>query len=175
MAIGSPIILAVVLAFSYLFIDLSKLLFILPVLYFIAVVHAIIYPYRPIKNIPLWAALYSLSTIGGVIFLTRYLNIDWSIGTAVILGIGIFYLINELLKLLFLKEFFFLEQKQNSSLEAELSSKQYFYYPCLTLISFLNTTLAAPAGPITAISAVGQARTISPPRCFEHMAIYAPP
>lgn len=95
MAIGSPIILAVVLAFSYLFIDLSKLLFILPVLYFLAIVHAIIYPYRIIKNIPLWAALYSLSTIGGVIFITSYLNIDWSFGIAAILGIGIFYLINE--------------------------------------------------------------------------------
>ena len=98
MAAGSPIILAVVLIFIYLFIDLSKLLFILPIIYFIAVVHAIIYPYRPIKRIPLWSFLYSLGVTGviiGTILLAKSFNFGWSIGIAITIGIGVFYLINE--------------------------------------------------------------------------------
>ena len=54
MAIASPIILVGSLTFIYLFIDLSKLLFLIPIIYFIAVVHGIIYPHIPIKQIPLW-------------------------------------------------------------------------------------------------------------------------
>jgi NAD-dependent dihydropyrimidine dehydrogenase PreA subunit len=98
MAAGSPIILAVVLIFIYLFIDISKLLFILPIIYFIAVVHAIIYPYRPIKRIPLWSFLYSLGVTGviiGTILLAKSFNFGWSIGIAITIGIGVFYLINE--------------------------------------------------------------------------------
>jgi len=98
MAVGNPIILAVVLAFVYLFIDLSKLLFILPVLYFIAVVHAIIYPYRPVKRIPLWSSLYSLGVTGivtGIILLAKSFNLGWSIGIAITIGLGSFYLANE--------------------------------------------------------------------------------
>ena len=33
----------------------------------------------------------------------------------------------------------------------------------------------APSAPMTAISAVGQARLKSAPRCFEHITSYAPP
>ncbi|MCP2519850.1 4Fe-4S binding protein [Candidatus Aminicenantes bacterium AC-335-A11] len=98
MAISSPIILANILAFIYLFIDLSKYLLILPIIYFIALIHAIIYPYRPIKKIPLWALLYSLCTAGIIIsfFLLFHLfNFTWSIGITITIGIGIFYLINE--------------------------------------------------------------------------------
>ena len=98
MAIGSPIILSLALAFIYLFIDLSKLLFILPGLYFIALIHAVVYPCRPVKRIPLWAFLCSLGVTGlimGILFSTRYFSFTWSIGVAITIGIGIFYLINE--------------------------------------------------------------------------------
>jgi len=98
MAAGSPIILAGVLAFIYLFIDLPKLLFILPIIYFIAMIHAIIYPYRPIKRIPLWSSLYSLCVTGvitGVILLTKLFNFSWLIGISITISVGIFYLINE--------------------------------------------------------------------------------
>ena len=98
MAIGSPIILTSILAFIYLFIDLSKYLLILPIIYFIALIHAVIYPYRPIKKIPLWALSFSLCITGITIsfFLLLHLfNFTWSIGIAVTIGIGIFYLLNE--------------------------------------------------------------------------------
>jgi|GEM_PF-1307135 NAD-dependent dihydropyrimidine dehydrogenase PreA subunit len=98
MAISSPIILVNVLAIIYLFIDLSKFLFILPIIYFIAMIHAIIYPYRPVKKIPLWALLYSLCATGIIIsffLLFQFFNFTWSIGIAITIGIGIFYLINE--------------------------------------------------------------------------------
>ncbi len=98
MAMGSPIILTAVLTFIYLFIDTSKLLFILPTLYSIAVVHAIIYPYRPIKQISQWSFLYSLGATGvvtSIILLTRSFDLSWSIGIAITLGISTFYLINE--------------------------------------------------------------------------------
>ena len=98
MAIGSPIILAAALALIYLFIDLSKLLFIFPVIYSVVVVHAVIYPYRPVKRIPLWSSSYSLAVTGvitGVILFDKSFNFDWSIGIAITIGISTFYLVNE--------------------------------------------------------------------------------
>ncbi|NOZ60360.1 MAG: 4Fe-4S dicluster domain-containing protein [Calditrichaeota bacterium] len=98
MAISSPIILTTVLTFIYLFIDISKLLFIIPVVYFLAVVQAIIYPHRPIKQIPLWSFLYSFGIavmITGLLILTRPFSFGWSIGIVVTIGVGMFYLTNE--------------------------------------------------------------------------------
>ncbi len=43
------------------------------------------------------------------------------------------------------------------------------------LISSRNMMLAAPSGPMTAISAVGQANTKSALRWREHIAMYPPP
>ena len=60
MAVGSPIILTAVLVLIFLFISLSKLLFIVPVIYIAVVVQAVIYPYRQIKRIQSWSIAYSL-------------------------------------------------------------------------------------------------------------------
>jgi len=96
MAIASPIILVSILAFIYLFVDLSKLLLLLPIIYFVGVVNAVIYPFRPIKRIPLWALVYSLAATGlGIILLHGFSKFNWLIGMAVTIGMGTFYLINE--------------------------------------------------------------------------------
>ncbi len=98
MAIGSPIILTAVLTFIYLFVDISKLLFVLPAVYSISVVHAVIYPQRPIKRIPLWSLLYSSGiavVIAAILIPTKSFSLGWSIGIVVTIGVGIFYLINE--------------------------------------------------------------------------------
>ena len=98
MAVSSPIILMSVLALIYLFIDLSKVLYIFPIIYFISIVHGIIYPYRPIKSIPLWSLLFSLGAAGmitGIIHLTQFFSSGWTIGIGITLGISTFYMINE--------------------------------------------------------------------------------
>ena len=98
MAVSSPLILVTVLALIYLFIDLSKVLFIFPIIYFISVAHGIIYPYRPIKFIPLWSFLFSLGVTGvitGIVNLSQFFNSDWAIGIGITLGFSTFYMINE--------------------------------------------------------------------------------
>lgn len=98
MAVGSPIIVIAVLIFVFLFIDLSKLLLIVPLLYLIAVVHAVIYPYRLVKRIQSWSAVYSLIvaaivTVSAVTL--KSFSLGWSFGIAATIGIGAFYLVNE--------------------------------------------------------------------------------
>ncbi len=98
MAIGSPMILTGVLLFIYLFIDLSRLFYILPGLYSISVLLAVLYPYRPLKRIPLWASLWLIIITGGILGFTIFTGLFHptpSIGIAVTVGIGTFYLINE--------------------------------------------------------------------------------
>jgi len=98
MALGSPLILVTLLVLVFLFIDLSKLPFILALLYFFILIHAIIYPYRPVRNIRLWSYLYALSAaaiIGGLSLLNPFLTGSWPIGSAITTGIGILYLIHE--------------------------------------------------------------------------------
>lgn len=98
MAVGSPINLTAVLVLVFLFISLSKLLFIVPVLYLTAVVQAIIYPYRPVKRIQSWSVIYSLIItviVTAAEIMLKAFSLSWLIGIAVTLGIGIFYLVNE--------------------------------------------------------------------------------
>ena len=98
MALGSPLILAALLSLVFLFIDLSKLPFILALLYLFILIHAIIYPYRPVKDIRIWSYLYALSAAavaGGLSLSTRFFTLPWSIGSALTTGIGILYLIHE--------------------------------------------------------------------------------
>jgi len=98
MALGSPLILAALLVLVFLFIDLSKLPFILALLYLFILIHAIIYPYRPVKDIRIWSYLYALSAAavtGGLSISTRFFNLSWSIVSALATGIGILYLIHE--------------------------------------------------------------------------------
>lgn len=98
MALGSPLILAALLVLVFLFIDLSKLLFIIPLLYLFILVHGVIYPYRPVRSIRLWSYLYALSAAaiaGGLSLSVRFFALSWSIGSALTTGIGILYLIHE--------------------------------------------------------------------------------
>ena len=98
MALGSPLILAALLCLVFFFIDLSKLPFILALLYLFILVHGIIYPYRPVKDIRIWSYLYALSAAavaGGLSLITPFFTGSWSIGSALTTGIGILYLIHE--------------------------------------------------------------------------------
>jgi len=98
MALGSPLILTALLLLVFLFIDLSKLLFIIPLLYLFILAHAVIYPYRPVRSIRLWSYLYALSAaaiVGGLSLSTRLFTLSWSIASAITTGVGILYLIHE--------------------------------------------------------------------------------
>lgn len=94
MAIGSPIILMALLSFIYLFTGISKLLFIIPLIYFFAGVHAAIYPSRPFKRAVYWAAAYSIC-VTVILIIVENIIPAITTGTIITIGIGIFYLINE--------------------------------------------------------------------------------
>jgi len=98
MALGSSLILTALLVLVFLFIDLSKLPFILALLYLFILIHGVTYPYRPVSNIRLWSYLYALSAAAiaiGLSLLNPFLTCSWSIGSALATGIGILYLIHE--------------------------------------------------------------------------------
>ena len=62
-----------------------------------------------------------------------------------------------------------------ASLYSSIFSFRFKFLSSASSISFLNIILAAPSGPITAISAVGHANTISAPSSLLHIAMYEPP
>lgn len=94
MAVGSPIILVILIVFIYLFIDISKLSFILPAVYFFAVAQAIIYPFRLFKRTVYWALVYSIC-VTTVLIIVKNIIPGIATGDIITIGIGIFYLVNE--------------------------------------------------------------------------------
>ncbi len=88
MAVGSPIILSVVLLAIYNFFDLMPLLYIIPLLYLFSVIHGLIFPYKFIRNTNLWAVFCGL-----VVFAIVY----WFMppGSALAVSIGMAYLVTE--------------------------------------------------------------------------------
>jgi NAD-dependent dihydropyrimidine dehydrogenase PreA subunit len=64
MALGSPLLLTILVVLVYNFIGLEHLLFLLPIIYLASLIHGVIFPHRPLKRIEPWALLY-----GGAAFL----------------------------------------------------------------------------------------------------------
>ncbi|MBA7477280.1 hypothetical protein ES707_12685 [subsurface metagenome] len=98
MALGSSLILTGLLSLIFLFIGLSRLPLILTLLYLFILIHTVIYPYRPVKDIRIWSYLYALSATvvtGGLNLLNPFLTGSWSIVSALTTGIGILYFIHE--------------------------------------------------------------------------------
>ena len=88
MAIGSPIILSVVLLAIYNFFNLAPLLTIIPLLYALSVIHGLVYPFRFIRNTILWALFCGLSVFAVVYW---YLPLS----SALALSLGLAYLVTE--------------------------------------------------------------------------------
>lgn len=83
MAIGSPIILTVLLLAIFNFFDLAPLLYIFPLIYLISVIHAIIFPYKFIRNTYVWALFCGLVVFSFVYwFMPLSSVLALSIGTA---------------------------------------------------------------------------------------------
>ena len=83
MAIGSPIILTILLLAIFNFFDLAPLLYIIPFLYLISIIHAIIFPFKFIRNTYLWALFWGLTIFALVYwFLPLRAVLSLSLGTA---------------------------------------------------------------------------------------------
>jgi NAD-dependent dihydropyrimidine dehydrogenase PreA subunit len=95
MALGAPILLSIVVTLIYNFIGLGHLLVVLPLLYLASLLHASVFPRRPLNRIGPWALLY-----GAVIFLltgliSRGLFPDRVLLYALTVGVGAAYLVME--------------------------------------------------------------------------------
>jgi NAD-dependent dihydropyrimidine dehydrogenase PreA subunit len=92
MAVGSPLILVVLLTFIYNFIDLAHLLVVIPMIYVWAILHAIIFPFRPIKPIIPWSLF-----VGVIVYAVNYLLFTGFIfpGNNIAISLGTTYVVNE--------------------------------------------------------------------------------
>jgi NAD-dependent dihydropyrimidine dehydrogenase PreA subunit len=91
MALGSPLILVALLIIIYNFIDLAHLLVVIPMIYVWAILHAIIFPFRPIKPIIPWslvvgAVVYGVNHLLFIGFVLPGNNIAISLGTAYVVN-----------------------------------------------------------------------------------------
>jgi NAD-dependent dihydropyrimidine dehydrogenase PreA subunit len=96
MALGCPIILLFVLICIYNFLGLENLLFIVPVIYLISFLSALIYPHRPVRNIFAWSVI-----TGAAVFTALYMPLCLligvvSFGNALAVSVGGAYLVTEL-------------------------------------------------------------------------------
>lgn len=92
MAVGSPLILAALLTFIYNFIDLAHLLVVIPMIYVWAILHAIIFPFRPIKPIIPWSLV-----VGVIVYGVNHLLFTGFIfpGNNIAISLGTAYVVNE--------------------------------------------------------------------------------
>jgi len=95
MALGSPLLLVILMVFLYNFIGLDHLLVLVPFLYLASLVHGAVFPHRPLKPIVPWALLY-----GAVVFLLAGLLFRALVPQHLLLyalsaGIGTAYLVTE--------------------------------------------------------------------------------
>lgn len=95
MAVGCPLILCGLLVFVYNFIGLANLLVIIPVIYALTIIHAVVFPGRMIKSIIPWSVF-----VGCVVFFIIY-GLFYagmgliSAGNCIAIGLGMTYIVNE--------------------------------------------------------------------------------
>jgi len=95
MAMGAPILLSIVVALIYNFIGLGHLLVVLPLLYFASLLHASVFPRRPLVRIGPWALLYGAAVFLLAGLLSRGLFPDRVLLYALTAGVGAAYLVTE--------------------------------------------------------------------------------
>ncbi|MEE8591499.1 MAG: HgcAB-like fusion protein [Spirochaetia bacterium] len=95
MAMGAPILLSIVVALIYNFIGLGHLLVVLPLLYFASLLHASVFPRRPLVRIGPWALLYGAAVFLLAGLLSRGLFPDRVLLYALTVGVGAAYLVTE--------------------------------------------------------------------------------
>jgi NAD-dependent dihydropyrimidine dehydrogenase PreA subunit len=92
MAVGCPLILCALLTVIYNFIGLTHLLVIIPIIYALTILQAIIFPFRIIKSIVRWSLF-----IGSIVFVVNYFLFPGFIllGNNIAISMGIAYAVNE--------------------------------------------------------------------------------
>ncbi|UCF99889.1 MAG: 4Fe-4S binding protein [Spirochaetaceae bacterium] len=95
MALGSPLLLSIVVTLVYNFIGLGHLLVVLPLLYLASLIQGFIFPVRPLRRIGPWALLYGAALFLLTGLLSRALFPDHLLLYAVTVGVGASYLVNE--------------------------------------------------------------------------------
>ncbi len=63
MALGAPILASLLLVFLFNFIGLRDLLVVLPCVYLYTLLQAVVFPFRPVGRIGLWAAVYGTAVL----------------------------------------------------------------------------------------------------------------
>lgn len=94
MSFGSPIILTSLLIMIFNFFGLFHLAVMLPVIYLYSFIHAMIFPKRFIKNVPLWALFVGVFVFAVNLLVSYLLHIDFMIDNIAI-SIGMAYLVIE--------------------------------------------------------------------------------
>ncbi len=95
MAIGSLLILIVLLLLIYNFLGLQHLLVIVPILYALSVLQGVVFPVRPVQNVYLWALASGLAVFAAAYFFFG-LYLSWlGSGDALAISIGFAYLVTE--------------------------------------------------------------------------------
>lgn len=92
MAVGCPLILCALLTVVYNFIGLTHLLVIIPIIYALIILHAIVFPYRIIKPIVPWSLF-----LGSIVFVVNYFLFPGfiSLGNNIAISLGMTYAVNE--------------------------------------------------------------------------------
>jgi NAD-dependent dihydropyrimidine dehydrogenase PreA subunit len=95
MALGSPLIVAVLVVLVYNFIGVGHLAVLLPLLYLSSLVHGLIFPRRPVRRIGPWALLYGAALFLLAGLFSRAFFPEHVLLYALTVGLGAAYLVTE--------------------------------------------------------------------------------
>jgi len=95
MALGSPLMLTIVMILLYNFIGPNHLPVLVPILYLASLVHGLLFPHRPVKRIGPWALLYGAVWFLVAGLLSRVLFPEHLLRYALSVGLGSAYLVTE--------------------------------------------------------------------------------
>jgi len=95
MALGCPLLLAILLVLVYNFIGLGHLLVLLPILYLVSFINGLVFPWRPLKRIGPWALLYGAAAFLLAGLLSRALFPGYMLLYALTVGVGAAYQVTE--------------------------------------------------------------------------------
>jgi NAD-dependent dihydropyrimidine dehydrogenase PreA subunit len=95
MALGSPLLLTILVVLVYNFIGLDHLPVLLPLLYLASLIHGLVFPWRLLKRIGPWALLYGAAAFLAAGLLSRALFPEHVLLYALTVGLGAAYLVTE--------------------------------------------------------------------------------
>ena len=95
MALGSPLLLTIVMILVYNFLGLAHLLVLVPFLYLASLIHGLVFPWRPVKRVGPWALLYGslCLVLAGLLF--RAWFPEYLLLYVLSVGLGSAYLVTE--------------------------------------------------------------------------------